>query len=749
MSASSSMGGAQALRGFEYQELALLYIWLKEQCANFARRGGAANPIVSIGIEVAPQDGTGATWDTYIRRKHGPIHVLEAKSGQIKKEHRVSLWRRIRETLATEADTRFGVILDPDFASSQIGYFGGLADEPLGDIQPPRDAPPAAVTTATDLAKEALFWLCSAEDTTVPAVEPDEARRALRSLRIFPFRRSQLRALLADALRLLCPHALAGDGLAVLKDHLRQAAISARSQPVECDRLLAHLQSAFGLDPATRDAKKLLNELIELSQAVMRRARERPVGISWGPGTGTYLREIGDLPGRGSPDVRTPWAAGPLVAVLGNPGIGKTVFMQLAFAQVGAGADFAEPTHLFLPADCLRSRAPEQVGRVLALAALATDLTVFVDAVDELPPSELGAIVGVLTRLQRWPTARVIWSCRTQVYEREKALAPLREQTRERITLNLWEAARIRAILAQHTGRPGDSFSSGLVDLLCTPFFLRIFASLWADEAGEPPDAPALLQTRTEAGLLHAYFQRRVERPSIGSRRPEGHWGLSSEQHAMRKRVALRHCAQQFLAGEARFEPGRNITEDDLRCLSNEGVLCESSLSLTPMYRFTHTLMACYAGARETLSSLSEADPTPELSGRLESLPAGAVRDGVARMSLLLMSESVDDSLFEPCDVPRLLAFSHQRESASSQARDVYLTLLGAYAVQGPTLPCRSLEQWPVDLPRDPSLVSDLVGVIRELPDAEARAWWESARDWVAGREIRSIAVVAALTELA
>src|SRR5450631_2345302 len=148
------MAGVDARRGFVFQDSILADRLLEYQVS--ARKseieGHEIPPSPRFGVEAPAHGGADSEWDILvISVDSGEQETVleEVKGGEVKREDRHALWRRIRRSFQAGRRCRVALTIDAENPPGQVGHWRGIRAAVPGAKVLSRV--PAQVRSATDL----------------------------------------------------------------------------------------------------------------------------------------------------------------------------------------------------------------------------------------------------------------------------------------------------------------------------------------------------------------------------------------------------------------------------------------------------------------------------------------------------------------------------------------------------------------------------------------------------------------------
>lgn len=615
------MSGALARQGFRFQDLYLLRRILQDTAdtvaTKFANKDVDASPtLLRFGIEANTFATGSPEWDSLISYRDR-TEVIETKSGSIRKDDRLVLWRRLRRESAnaTQKTITPVLVIDPTAESADRWQkLAAAAADRLHASRVKRTTPnaPDSVRNVDDLLDEAVSAMCSGTDDA-QSLTVDEALQLLVAFRVESFDFAELESLVIEGIELLFP-----DGLS----------------PQLSDAILGWLnRRATARNPSRRlfTTRELLGEMSVLQECA-----------AFEPGTLSRWKAYWtDLPARFRQLARTrlgkagqsismeksqPIISSAInnshrnIAVLGPGGGGKTALL----AQIGilaqtngvevfeSNADAiaeGEVTDLFaslrFKRALVRVREPER------------QMFVIVDALDEGEINLRTSWVKHLARFCTDPRSRVIVSIRDHAW-RNDGISRRHLAGFDPIGIAEWSEQLVRELL--ETKWPPAQLTPGLIALVRQPLMLDLFWRTFVEDREGTSGLKSFPETRHQ--LLSKFWLDRIVRS------PRHH--LPNLQH--RIETILAHAAVAISGFD-----GHGVDADALDILLSESVVLPEG-QYDRRFRFRHPLLRDFAMALWCLA----APDNVQVAKRWSQIEAGLQRHGALRAIL----EALGDSQF-------------------------------------------------------------------------------------------------------
>lgn len=600
------MTGVVSRSGFRFQDLVLVHRVLTELIdVRLAEIGAkAAVPPLTYCIETnATSAGGGPDWDLITLTTGGSAVLEEVKSGPPSAEDRRQFWLRLRRTLSRVEQgeaviPRLTVNKDNPPANPEI--WRGLRAA-VGSAVPERVP---RVTSAAELAREALFFLTGAVDDEESA--PVSLPRASQAMGGFEYTDSLGFAELEE--RVLAAVRVLSKDLAV--NEIGNAVLGFVGKIAAEKNCSAHAFVAADVW-STIAALRVLSTVSAADAALWRsfRAEAIPQWREEGGhvGSGLPYQEWQNV----QPALAAVMAAVPgRVAIIGHGGTGKSV----ALAEVCRELGCADVLVVWLPGADLRGvsaaefRGACELGRFVC-AAFGRALVLAVDAAENAGTvTEVGLLLASIGRVADGIACRAIVTIRALTW-REVAGSQEMRAGWAAATLREWDSELVRT-LCEASQRP--TVGEDLVRLLRTPLLLDIFLRTF----GRAEAVPAGLQSRH--ALLSAYWSRRVL--------PDG------DPRTPARNTWLAAAAQWEADGRSRHTSDSEPARD----LASEGVLEVVGGS----FRFRHALLRDFALMQRCVEGARSAS---EFVGRIAAVRSSLVRWGALRAGIEASCEGTLD----------------------------------------------------------------------------------------------------------
>lgn len=571
------MSGVDARRGFWFQDARILVRLLRDALSRrVARLSGDAIPApVRIRIEAATEVEANAQppalprplWDS-VAYQDASVIVDETKLGDVSKEERLAFYARVRATVEAPRST-VGIIprlTTAAGAQKNEEKWRGLAGASATASIPP--APPENVTTATELAQEALFYLTSpllpsrkrndrgvlVDATTLPMSEVD-ARNVLGRF-IFDDEldylgtEGELRRLLGEL----------GGEYVIVDESIRQ--LRGWIAEKACVRPEGAEMTCETLGDEIRVLARYLNWNAESELLAQRIRAAAPPRIETRLAPRTW-REVQPAAAKALSS-----AAGKRLVFVASGGVGKSFALSQLHGELST-VDFClwiEATNRF---------NFERLAEAVTIAAWASKrrqqrLVVLIDGLDH-EPDALGLLSTVDAALAGYDDAEVISAARPTTWSGIHSASRIWCEIR----LELWATDAVLAIPFA-AALPPD-----LVDLLRTPLFLDLYLRTLGDADLET------FQPRSRHELIAEYFLRCILPPDSQS---------SPIRRALIEKLGARVADGQL---QWTLEPADVATAGEL---GGEGLLIDAF----GRHRFRHSLLQDIAVAITVSSSVPE-----------------------------------------------------------------------------------------------------------------------------------------------
>ena len=484
-------GGIPARFGFRFSDLVLIGRALQSLLANRkARIEGVPEPVPVLYLVESPAVAGGEPlWDIVEATGDGGVVVEEVKSAPLDANDRITLWQRIRRTAVTTNAARVSSRLTTNESNPTPRPEWWLELPSRAALVLAANEDPSRVTSASALAREALFHLTTPGGPDEKALSLAEARDVLSR---FSFETVGEEEVLADVERNV---SALSNGLAV-RDLCN--ALSG-----EIDRRAS--SSDQGLH-------KFSAEDLYRSSEVLAKLADVP-----GPAAHEWqrLRAIGRIPARDraggalayqpwnevQPEVAEALALRPArLALVGRGGLGKSVLLQRIFAETDSNVEA-----LWLTGHDLRGVPVDELASCLELGSFVCtregrSLLVLIDALESAGDTS-EALRSLLSSLGRISAGtRVVISIRDTQW---RACQGATDSVPRWVAAPLmdWGLERVRS-LVKASRRP--SIGPELLQLLSTPLLLDLFLRTFGTEG----DVPTGLESRH--AVLEAYWRHRV-----------------------------------------------------------------------------------------------------------------------------------------------------------------------------------------------------------------------------------------------
>ncbi|HEY5743009.1 MAG TPA: ATP-binding protein [Terrimicrobiaceae bacterium] len=626
------MSGQIARTGFLFQDLYLLSRVLRaaSDCLDSAWQVGQSNLVdlldslpLRFGLEASRPDSSASNvsaldWDVLVLAPR-KFEFAEVKSGAVSKDDRKVFWRRLRRELSRNANAATilvpVLVVDPTKVEALNKWTELTQTAAAFSGSPPAQEPTGAVLTANQLLEEALWWMCSPDnssDGSDPAADFTAACDALSRFELHCHEARQLELQVTQFLELLF-----SGGLTDTQQMLLLGWLSKRASSPNVDRRLFSicellmeigiLQDAISLAPGTlKEWRVLWNEV--------------PLGVQ--ARTRVRLGEHGESvpPARVQPSAFDALTRGNdrALVILGHGGAGKsTLLAQAADAAVSRDNDV-----LHCGADDVRLEELEQLTKAVrfraALSALRrpeAQLFLCIDGLDEAEAALRKRWAQLLVRVASLPNVRTLVSMRDEVWRRDgevrKELEPWRV-----ISLDIWPEPLVRELLTPTSFQ--TILPPAVIELLRTPILLDLFWRTFVEI--EMPDVSRASRLQSRHNLLTAFWHERL---------------LASPRYSAISDILS--CINEVVSGAAANVGGfseTNLSAAGVQMLLSEGVLVREG-RLQPRLRFRHPLLRDFALAQWCL----QANDPFELSRRWNSIEGGLQRHGALRAVFEALSD--------------------------------------------------------------------------------------------------------------
>lgn len=625
------MSGHIARKGFRYQDLYLLLRVLRSGSGSLesAWRSGAnnvlevldANP-ARFGIEAADSQadsGQVTDWDVLVLDGER-FEFAEVKSGEVGKQDRITFWNRVRRELQNRLSDAIPLVpvlvIDPEKIGN-IGIWSELAEKAATFTStPPSEEPRGNVVSSTKLLNEALWIICSPDDTSDgsdPSVDPATALAALSQFELHSHKGDELEEQVEQFLDLLFP-----GGLPDTQCNLLIGWLGRRAVEQIAERRLFTIRELLQEIGILRDA-------ISMEAGSLKRWRDLWNEVPSGVRVRTRL-SLGKHGGTLPPDLVQPiaqsiWDRADIRSqvVTGPGGAGKSVFL----ANVAKAAALQGHEVLHCGADDITLEEIEDLSKAVRFTAAlkatrepGSTLVLCIDALDEAEGALRKRLAQLLVRISDLPNVRTLVSIRDTVWrsdgEVRRDLGPW-----EVVPLSLWPESIITELLSTTPYR--EVLPPAVIELLRTPILLDLFWRTFVE--AEIPDAPRASKLNTRHGLLAAFWVERL----VGSPR----YASTPDLVPLIGDVVSRAAASVGGFSDS------DLNAASVTALLSEGVLVREG-SLQPRLLFRHPLLRDFAFAQWCLGA---SDPN-EVARRWNAMTGGLQRHGALRAIFEALTDS-------------------------------------------------------------------------------------------------------------
>ena len=454
------MAGIDARRGFLFQDSILVERVLAYRilCRQSELEGCEPPRSPLFGVEAPPGHDTATEWDLLtISDSTSRMTILEeVKGGDISRDDRNALWRRVRKSFRSHEGFSVRLTVDADNLPSQATHWAKLAATSASVACPP--SPPSRVESASKMAEEA-FFLLTREDQTLTGMPPLSDEEASSLLATFQFcavgRRAvtgriveYLEALNCSAATDEVAYALAGS-----VGH-RAASPSEKDHLFTADEVLESLDTLNRLSRTNPDHVRIWREL-ETASASRPRDNDTQSLVTYG-----LPYQPWQMVQRPASDALA--ALKPLVLV-GDGGIGKTVVLD----RWGREQEALGYRCVWIDASAITLAQSQALSGALDLGAFAArragvKLVVCIDALEAAD-----AAIGAERLLSEFAAAVANSNIRVAVTCRRSSWAHLVTQSARPfwsvIALEQWPVERVKEVLAANEH---ETHHSDLLDVL-------------------------------------------------------------------------------------------------------------------------------------------------------------------------------------------------------------------------------------------------------------------------------------------
>lgn len=607
--------GTRARAGFAFQDAILteriLAFWIRVQLAN--AEGSLPPTSPQFTTEGNPRSSA-PPWDIVQVSDSGDCVLEEVKSGALDRPDRLAFWRRVRESVRSTGipsleKLRVRLTVDPQATIHPANAAWRKLPQVVGTVSL-RDSKSRAkkgalkscvktraarsrVTTAEDLAREALRELTSADKSLVDSLSETAARALLAR---FEFDESRTMAQVEESIRAqletlsgsISGTELIGDLREWMEGHLTRRGRSdvPERHTFSADQAMAGLGRLYALSRITLEEARAWQRLFQLGT--------EPPDLD-GSGSGLAYQNWKEVQPETARKLLTPSSARRFVALTGSGGLGKSVLLRSLSQEARTGNHLV----LHISGNDLRGFQAVELSQALTIGDFVArvsrrSLRIFVDGYENVADSD-SVRKQLLSALRTLASPHTLTlTCRAMIWGQ---LAGTQESIAgwEPIELSEWSESTI-VKLVRESQRP--SLTPQLLRLLRTPLLLDIFLRAF----GEGEAIPVGLQTRHH--ILSCYWQRRI---------------LPADYRAAARVKGLDEVAQAEALGTS-----WHCASAPMLDLASEGLFAHSSGRL----RFRHAVLRDFALMQWL--SYSYAEPA-ELVSHLGELKDAFAQYGVLR----------------------------------------------------------------------------------------------------------------------